>query len=74
VRQSPARGEQDVGLANASDERRKRQGMHNHRSSLYHRVYELTFLIQGWLHSERRRPGSATSRFQASQQASTMAR
>ena len=40
----------------------------------YRRAYELTFLIQGWSQSERRRPGSATSRFQASQQASTMAR
>jgi len=39
----------------------------------YHRAYELTFLIQGWLHNERRRSGAATSRFQASQQASTMA-
>src|SRR3954447_301215 len=27
VSQSPARGEQDVGLADASDERRKRRGM-----------------------------------------------
>jgi sarcosine oxidase len=41
---------------------------------LYRRAYELTFLIQGWSQRERRRPGSATSRFQAVQQASTTAR
>ena len=41
---------------------------------LYHRAYEVAFVIQGWSHSERSRTGSATSRFQASQQASTMAR
>jgi NitT/TauT family transport system substrate-binding protein len=40
---------------------------------LYRRSYELTFLIQGWSQSERSRPDSATSRFQAVQQASTMA-
>ena len=40
----------------------------------YQRAYELTFLIHGWSQRERRRPGSATSRFQAVQQASTMAR
>ena len=40
----------------------------------YRRAYEVTFLIQGWSHSERRRSGSATSRFQAAQQASTRAR
>ena len=41
---------------------------------LYRRAYELTFLIHGWSQSERMRSGSATSRFQAMQQASTMAR
>jgi putative transposase len=40
----------------------------------YRRAYELTFVIQGWLQSERIRPGSATRRLQAVQQASTMAR
>ena len=40
----------------------------------YRRAYELTFLIQGWSQSDRRRLGSAVSRFQAVQQASTMAR
>jgi hypothetical protein len=33
----------------------------------------MTFAIQGWWHKERIRPGSATSRFQAAQQASMMA-
>ena len=40
----------------------------------YRRAHELTFWSQGWSHRERRRPGSATRRFQAAQQASTMAR
>jgi parallel beta-helix repeat protein len=44
------------------------------RDLLYRRSYELTFRIQGWSQSERSRPGSATSRFHAAQQASTMAR
>ena len=41
---------------------------------LYRRAYEVTFLIHAWPQRERTRPGSATSRFQAAQQASTMAR
>jgi hypothetical protein len=44
------------------------------RRVLYQRAYELTFVVQGWMQSERIRPGSATRRLQAVQQASTMAR
>ena len=42
--------------------------------ALYRRAYEVTLLIQGWSQRERRRPGSATSRFRAAQQASATAR
>jgi hypothetical protein len=40
---------------------------------LYRRVYDATFSIHGYLQSDLIRPGSATRRIHASQQASTMA-